>query len=716
MPQQWKPASHITVFIRNLRLLDLHNRPDAPETITADIFANSSLQPRATRRHIKVVEWALYNLLLIYDPSEATQGKLRPHYPPLETRQSMNLRAALLKVLSDLKKDGALDKNIVLWRTVLDECRGEKVEGLLAVVSTMVLKRVLSRKPQFRAQLQLQGNINEVLRIALCDHLSSAADQEKLVPMILAHCSSLHAIPIERKELADANARAKNLLNQKDAQVSLKEHRYQSPHLTEELDFRDAEIARQSFLHSWKGKDVWAETFVNGGLSAGTDEILDSTFEDVWGQVRNAAPQTTPLSSFSPPSPSSHGLAQNLVMELNNRLLEHQSRLQYWKDFRCSLVSPPHKAVDSIKHREKTTVFRRHQDLHVNAIAKPSSTSTRSSVPRGNHASLISSLDEALLRNGSTTRDRELLNPNKAPAKGARAHLASQVSPPVSPPSHRLMSDLATPSHTTPPDRFPILSSSSASRLESPGSGGAVSMHGLTDDDGGAKHIPTITRWEDQDLSSVGITNSSPSVTQKSSDWEDIDDNLSASNVGNSNDAIISPLVMTPLEGRLRADIDSNDRKPTFLSPSPSASPLGIRAGGGEMTLSTTAPQENAVKGSYPPDNGRLSTPRVINEGSFSDEWRDGGWIDPETTPSKKNNHLSPEPFQSASSSSSLPFARRISTAPRPLPLAEKDQNINVPSPDRQSSSPTPPPPLTPREELFSQTADYAAFSKVVQS
>ena len=63
-------SSNASIFITNLRLLDLDTQPDWP-AITAQILtAKDALQNQ--KRRIQCVEWALYRLFEIWDPEEAS--------------------------------------------------------------------------------------------------------------------------------------------------------------------------------------------------------------------------------------------------------------------------------------------------------------------------------------------------------------------------------------------------------------------------------------------------------------------------------------------------------------------------------------------------------------------------------------------------------------------------------------------------------------------
>lgn len=64
----WPGPSNISVFLRNLRLLDLDRREDSPE-LTLRTFSTKDAQQNL-RQRVKAVEWSLYQLFHIWDPEE----------------------------------------------------------------------------------------------------------------------------------------------------------------------------------------------------------------------------------------------------------------------------------------------------------------------------------------------------------------------------------------------------------------------------------------------------------------------------------------------------------------------------------------------------------------------------------------------------------------------------------------------------------------------
>jgi hypothetical protein len=67
-PQTPAGPTNTTIFLTNLRLLDLDLRDDWPE-LTALTFSTKDSQQNQKKR-IQCVEWALYHLFALWDPEE----------------------------------------------------------------------------------------------------------------------------------------------------------------------------------------------------------------------------------------------------------------------------------------------------------------------------------------------------------------------------------------------------------------------------------------------------------------------------------------------------------------------------------------------------------------------------------------------------------------------------------------------------------------------
>lgn len=63
---QWSTPPPVTVFLRNVHLLQLDQQPDWPG-LSSSLFAGGQ---KAQLQRVKGVEWVLYHLFLLWDPAE----------------------------------------------------------------------------------------------------------------------------------------------------------------------------------------------------------------------------------------------------------------------------------------------------------------------------------------------------------------------------------------------------------------------------------------------------------------------------------------------------------------------------------------------------------------------------------------------------------------------------------------------------------------------
>lgn len=62
----WPAPSPVTIFLRNIHLLQLDQQPDWPG-LSRKLFSGGQ---KAQTQRVKSVEWVLYQLFLLWDPSE----------------------------------------------------------------------------------------------------------------------------------------------------------------------------------------------------------------------------------------------------------------------------------------------------------------------------------------------------------------------------------------------------------------------------------------------------------------------------------------------------------------------------------------------------------------------------------------------------------------------------------------------------------------------
>ncbi|KAG4437918.1 hypothetical protein IFR05_006588 [Cadophora sp. M221] len=365
IPQPPSGPSNITLFLTNLRLLDLDLHPDCPD-ISALTFSTKDAQQNQKKR-IQCVEWALFQLFALWDP-EDTRNKLQPYFPPLEPLQSLNLRAALFRCLDQAKKSGVLGRDTVLRKTMLDECKGDRLDEVLAVFSNAVLKKAL----------QSEGSGYEALAQQLAlENFSYSGERTILSALIVAHKASLSK-HLRGKE--DARARYhdfSDLLNLNDRRIARRHEQLKQAMVENRtngsMSQRDVYALQNTVENNWSGNTEWLETILHGDSRSNTDGFLSTRFEKIWKHVDNG-------SIGEVEGTNSVGLLE----QLDARVKDQEKRLARWQDFGKSLAksagsSPRKDEVKDPAERNKIELgFNRHQNLQIGRSSKEKIVQTNS--------------------------------------------------------------------------------------------------------------------------------------------------------------------------------------------------------------------------------------------------------------------------------------------------------------------------------------------------
>ncbi|KAL8703631.1 MAG: hypothetical protein Q9201_003201 [Fulgogasparrea decipioides] len=322
-------TSSVSTFITNLRLLDLDHLDDWPDAHEGLFAAKGARENQ--RQRVRCVEWALYRLFEIWNPKEAN-NKLQPFFPPYESLRSLNLRAALLRWLTELKTDGALGKEVVIRKTMFDECRGDKFEEILASFSSIVLqKAVRSRKG---TQTSIAGRLatsRDVLQ----------NEQKSLLPLAIAHQGALRAL-LRRKELLRVRyANLGKLLDAKEQELLGKVDdlaRADQDWLPEAVSDRTMQEIRKIYDTNWEGKADWIDSILEGERQDVCDSFLDTVFSSVWSHAENGTTSDIPPAA-----------GQSLLQDLSRRVHDQQQRLHHWQKVQQDLVESRPKSPSKAK-------------------------------------------------------------------------------------------------------------------------------------------------------------------------------------------------------------------------------------------------------------------------------------------------------------------------------------------------------------------------------
>ncbi|OOF99634.1 hypothetical protein ASPCADRAFT_138316 [Aspergillus carbonarius ITEM 5010] len=366
----WTPQPPLAVFVRNLQLLQLDRHDDWPQISPRSLTDTSQNQ----RQRVKAIEWALYHLITLWDPSTA-RDKLRPFFPPLEPLQSVNLRAALFRVLSDLKKQGDLGKEAILRKSMLDDCRGEKFEELLAVFSTAVLRKTLAASPDPSLQ-------NVATRLSLAPGLTRD-EYQLMLPLVLAHRVSLNQIGERRNKAQDTHEKFTQLLDLKKLQLE-ERSKENPPQLPD--NGADVDALARDLNDNWLGSKDWADALLHGGSQGSSDAFLELPFDAAWAKANKS---------------SVDGLRANtspdLLVDLESRVFRQRARLQRWRQYSASMRKHERmKSANSTK--SQPLVFREHQALTVASISKAVRQPVERASPKADDRALLFSMSEAIAR------------------------------------------------------------------------------------------------------------------------------------------------------------------------------------------------------------------------------------------------------------------------------------------------------------------------------
>ncbi|KAI0206375.1 HAUS augmin-like complex subunit 6 N-terminus-domain-containing protein [Astrocystis sublimbata] len=375
-------SSNVLLFLTNLRLLDLDLDPEWPD-ITPSTFSAKDAAVGGQKKRIQCVEWALYRLFFMWDRSDA-QNKLRPFFPPADQVQSINLRAALVRGLEAAKKNGVLGRDVLIRKTMLDECKGERLEEVLAVFSSAVLKKLVAER-SLNSRLEYRQTVSECIAL---QNWGYTGNRTELNGLLLAHKASLKSI-LARKDAAREKYRNfEELLSMKERGIDRRRQQAESHAHDRLIELSDADNSqvRRTLRNTWTGNEQWVDGLL-GGSTSQQSGLLSTPFDQVWSGVQ--AGNMTDLEEQT----------AGLLEQLEYRVESQNTRLKKWEDFRKSafgIVPPRVKNDVSTKEREKETGFDFTAHLNIDLDAVNGSKHARFEHPPPEYAKLLYGLSREL--------------------------------------------------------------------------------------------------------------------------------------------------------------------------------------------------------------------------------------------------------------------------------------------------------------------------------
>lgn len=231
--------------------------------------------------------------------------------------QSLNLRAALFRCLTELKKNGVLGKEVIVRKTFFEDCKGERIQELLVSFSTLVLRKVLAGGHDGRSCI--------AARLATAKSVT-ASEQKSFLPLAIAHRASLTAILHKKKNLRERYKDFGRTLNAKEQELN---RRFETVVSTQDfLDknpIPDHTVARVSKIleKNWQGDRKPLEVIAEGEEQGMKDTLMEKSFSEIWPQVS--------AGTFDGANGTSW---QGLLQDLEKRVANQEARLTDWRNFK----------------------------------------------------------------------------------------------------------------------------------------------------------------------------------------------------------------------------------------------------------------------------------------------------------------------------------------------------------------------------------------------
>lgn len=231
---------------------------------------------------------------------------------------------------------------------MLDECKGEKFEEVLGAFSTLVLQRV------FEAEQNPQPT--RARRLTLAQRLTPE-EQQSLIPLVIAHRSSLSALLRKKARLRLKYREFKAVLDAKQLEIRTKAINHEVSRASE-INARPTENLRtlkEYFELHWQGDSRWIDDIFGQGKQGTIDPLLDTPFSDLWTRLTN--------SIADQPAPKQQGLLQ----QLEERVEAQEARLKQWKQFREELGITSKNIENVVQKKKEIQIF----DLKFLSRVKP---------------------------------------------------------------------------------------------------------------------------------------------------------------------------------------------------------------------------------------------------------------------------------------------------------------------------------------------------------
>ena len=262
---------------------------------------------------------------------------------------------------------------------MLDECKGDKLEDLLASFSIIVLRKVMASSKRRPTDLAFKLATAKIL---------TADEQELMLPLVVAHRGSLRTSLDHKKSYRERCHALQRTIDTKSFKnagrtKSLKQHHGGPANLGEEAALKDIQ---DLIRRNWHGNNQWAKVILEGDSTSSTDRIWDRPFHDLWHDAHQGL------------SVAKEEESKSLVQDLENRVSTQQARVRKWAAYRQSLQRDSRQDSENRSQpptKQASVKFSRHETLKL-GVKEPVLTGPEPSSTAPDYSRLIASMKEEL--------------------------------------------------------------------------------------------------------------------------------------------------------------------------------------------------------------------------------------------------------------------------------------------------------------------------------
>jgi hypothetical protein len=231
--------------------------------------------------------------------------------------------------LSDLKKNGVFEKDVVLRKTMFDDCKGPHFEQLLSTFSTIVLLKAVADDPT-------DGSI---IKGALSKN-QPCLDEQSMAVLRIAYKASLKKRLGQRQEIDRRYCKFGQVLDREESSIR---HRAQAlenaikSRESKNIPKRTVEKLRKHLVANWIGDPETAKVLLQGDRNRFQNGLLERPFVKVWPLVCKDMLDTIQTRPD-----------ESLLHNLERRVVEQNVRLERWKLVQEGLSNKSHECPEAL--------------------------------------------------------------------------------------------------------------------------------------------------------------------------------------------------------------------------------------------------------------------------------------------------------------------------------------------------------------------------------